>query len=127
VRSSVTVILERSFGPRYKAGISWRSATGKPYTEITGATYDAARQVYTPTFGKPFAAQLPEYQRLDFSMTGVAWGSKRFLTAWYLSVSDVFGRANVSDYTYSADYRVRQVIPNTFNRSIYIGMSLLYR
>lgn len=127
VRSSVTVIVERSFGPRYKAGLSWRSASGKPFTEITGATYDAGRQVYTPTFGSPFAAKLPEYQRLDFSMTGVAWGNKRLLTAWYLSVSDVLGRANVSDYTYSADYRVRSVIPNTFNRSVYIGMSLLYR
>ncbi len=127
IQQSLTVIVEKAFGPRYKAGVSWRSASGRPITEVVGANYDATSSSYTPVYGDPFAARLPSYHRLDFSITGVTSQSARLLTAWYVSVSNVFGRENASDFTYSADYSQRRILPNTFNRAIYVGFSLIYR
>ena len=90
-------------------------------------TYDAASSAYRPVYGDPFAARLPSSHRLDFSLTGVTVRSARVLTAWHVSVSNVFGRENASDFTYSADYSQRRILPNTFNRAIYVGFSIIYR
>jgi len=127
IRNSTTLILQRAFSGGYQSGISWRYGSGKPVTEITGSTYDSVRGVYAPIYGAPFAGRFPETQRLDFSLSKITWHGAHYATVWYLALSNVLGRHNVYDYVYSADYRVRNDQPTVLNRSLYVGVTIMYR
>lgn len=127
IRNSTTVILQRAFAGGYQTGLSWRYGSGRPVTDITGSTYDAVRQVYAPIYGAPYAARFPESQRLDLSVSKITWHGAHYATVWYLSLSNVLGRKNVYDYVYSADYRERRDLPSILNRSVYFGVTVMYR
>lgn len=127
IRNSTTLILQRAFTGGYQAGLSWRYGSGKPVTDITGATYDPERQVYAPIYGAPYAARFPASQRLDFSLSKITWHGAHYATVWYLSLSNALGRKNVYDYVYSADYRERRDLPSILNRSVYFGVTVMYR
>lgn len=127
IRNSTTLILQRAFAGGYQAGVSWRYGSGKPFTDIVGANYDAERGVYAPIYGAPFAARLPISQRLDFNLSKISWHGLHYSSVWYLAISNVLGRTNVYDYVYSADYRERHVQPGALNRVIYAGFTVTYR
>ncbi len=127
IRNSTTLILQRSFSHGIETGLSWRLATGKPFTEIVGANYDPSQHAYVPLYGDPDAARLPEYQRVDLSVSKLTQFGRHGLTVFYLSLSNVLGRSNIYQYTYSYDYRTRTAVPSLFNRSVYFGVSLIYR
>lgn len=127
IRNSTTVILTRNFSGGYQTGISWRAASGRPYTEIVGASYDENRHVFTPTYASPYAGRLPAYQRFDFNISKIKQQTPKVMTVWYVALSNILGEDNVSGYTYSADYTERKAKPSLFNRSVYFGLSFIYR
>ena len=104
-------------------GTSVRYATGKPFTDIVGARPDEG--LAAPVYDDPFAARMPAYLRSDVSLSWYrALGERRGLVLWG-SLSNVLGRENVMRYRWSEDYSVRFPVHAPFNRSIFIGTTLL--
>jgi hypothetical protein len=104
-------------------GTAVRYATGRPFTDIVGTIPGAGGS--SPVLGDPFAARMPVYVRNDVSLSWYrALGERRGLVLW-TSLSNVFGRENVMRYRWSEDYTERFPVRAPFNRSIFIGTTLL--
>ena len=126
ISSSSTFIVERAFGPNgIRLGAAYRSATGRPITPVTGATFDAQRQIYVPEYGPPMSERLPAFRRIDLSISQYQPLGRHLNRVLYLSLSNVFDRENIYAYRYSRDYASRIPIRSIFNRAVYFGASLL--
>jgi len=125
VTHTLTAIAEGSFGSGGKLGIAQRGATGRPYTPIVSATFDAARGVWTPAYGAPMSARLPGFTRTDLSASYF----KSFAgmqAVVYAALTNVFDRSNVYAYRYSPDYQQQFEVRSLFNRAFYFGASLIF-
>jgi len=121
VTHSVVWITEREIR-RVSLSTALRYATGRPFTDIVGRTSGVPAQ---PVYGAPNAERLPGYWRSDINAswlmqrrngpTAVLWGS----------ISNVFDRRNIMRYTWDTDYVVRTPVRSPFNRSVYVGATLL--
>ena len=77
---------------------NWVFATGKPITEPTGSeeiTMPDGRIFYRPTFGDKNAARLPDYHRLDLSLTWDFYRGEVNKGQAGVSIFNVYNRANV--------------------------------
>lgn len=100
-----------------------RYATGRPFTDITGAVVGVTPA--TPQYADPFAARLPAYLRSDLSLSWYrGLGRKRGMVLWG-SAANLFARRNVMRYRFSDDYRSRVPVLAPFNRSLFVGSTLL--
>jgi hypothetical protein len=108
--------------PAWTVGLSWRWASGRPFTPILGAR--AAGDGYLPIYGPINSERLPPYARLDLSVSHPSQlaGLPVILFA---GLSNALGRANVFQYTYSADFSRRQPVRNAAPRTFYLGFTLL--
>ena len=127
VTSTHTIIAERGFSNGVRLGVSYRSATGKPFTPITGATYDAGRNLYTPVYGDPMSERFPALRRFDLSVSRYRPLTPALASVLYASVSNLFDRDNAQSWSYSRDYTQRSPVASIFNRSIYFGASLIWQ
>jgi hypothetical protein len=123
VRHSVSWITDRVFG-RLTLSSALRWATGRPFTDIVGAT--GAPGALEPVFGAPFAARLPSYLRSDLSASWVQPLPRGPAMVLWGSLANVFARDNIMRYTWSADFRERRPVRAPFNRSLYVGATLLF-
>lgn len=123
VTTSVATVINQSFGPSWHLGFAQRYATGRPFTPVTSATFDAARDVWVPTYAAPMSERLPAFRRVDLGLTHLRRiGSANVVL--YSSASNVFDRTNVFMYRYSQDYSVRVPIRSMFKRTYYVGTSI---
>jgi hypothetical protein len=122
ITHSVATIVDRQMGS-LTIGSALRYASGRPFTDIVGAMPGVAPP--TPMYGAPFGARLPGYLRSDLSLSWYrAMGANRGAVIWG-SVSNVFGRDNVMRYQWSADFLRRTPVLAPFNRSLFLGSTLL--
>lgn len=127
VRSTHAIIAERGFANGVRLGATYRSASGKPYTPITGASFDAPRNVYVPMYGAEMSERFPGLRRFDVSLSRFRPLSPSLLSVVYASLSNVFNHENVQSWSYSRDYTQRVAVPSIFNRSVYFGASLIWQ
>ncbi|MBL8961657.1 MAG: TonB-dependent receptor, partial [Gemmatimonadetes bacterium] len=127
VRRSSAVIVEKAFANGLRLGGNWRTATGRPYTEVVAATFDATRDLFVPTYGPPNAERFDGIQRLDLSASRYRPLGAHLQSVLYVSVSNILNASNVQGWRYSRDYRTRTPLPSIFNRSLYFGASLIWQ
>ncbi|MGH7490862.1 MAG: TonB-dependent receptor [bacterium] len=104
-------------------GLTYRYATGRPFTPIAGANRNDEFGYYQPIEGPVNSERLPAFQRLDASLSYyLPYGAGHSAT-FYLAVSNVLNRANVLGYEYSADYVTRTPRTTNYRRFIYFGVT----
>lgn len=108
ITHNLTLVLNASLPKNLSAGISFRYATGKPYT---------------PDPGQYHQARVPAYMKLDFSLSYLYSFFENNLTVFYFAISNLDGRINIFDYRYSPDYQRRDAVDSAFGRSVYFGVS----
>lgn len=101
-------------------GVSWRSTSGRPHTPVVDAV--ETEDGFAPMFGPINSERLPWYGRFDLALSQV-FSVGPGAAVWYVSVDNVFGRANVFDYAYSKDYSARREVTNSAPRSFYVGVT----
>jgi hypothetical protein len=69
--------------------------------------------------------RLPDFRRLDLSISQFRPLSAGWNGVFYLSLGNVLDRDNVYAYRYSRDYSERIPIRSIFNRAVYFGATLL--
>lgn len=108
ITHNLTFVVNIDLPKRFSMGTSFRYATGKPYT---------------PAPEKHHEQRVPSYQKWDINLTYLHSFFKTNFTVFYLAISNVWGRINIFDYRYSADYKRRDPVESSFGRSVYFGMS----
>lgn len=101
---------------------SWRVAAGRPFTPVLGATTVASG--YEPIWGPINSERVPHYGRVDLSVSHMRSLGKHGTAVFFASVDNLSGRANFFEYSYSADYTVRQPVAGASPRSFYVGCSI---
>lgn len=124
VTSSLTAVVDRQFGGGWSVSGAYRYASGKPYTPVVSAAYDAQQGVWIPTYGAPGSERLPDFQRVDLSLSKVKRFSPRLVGVFFAAVNNLLDRDNVYQYRYTADYSRRVAVRSLFNRSLYVGGTL---
>ncbi|MEP7345042.1 MAG: hypothetical protein ABI877_07240, partial [Gemmatimonadaceae bacterium] len=125
ITRSTTIIVEKSVRGGLRFAGAYRSATGRPLTPVTGASYDQGRDEYTPMYGAPMSERFPGFRRFDISASWFRPLAPGWQGVVYVSMNNVFDRVNVQSYTYTRDYAERIPIQSIFNRSVYFGATLL--
>ena len=102
------------------AGVSWRSASGRPHTPIVGSLPTSGGLL--PVFGALNSDRLPRYERLDLSVSRLvpAGGG---VVVLFASVDNVLGRPNFFQYAYTSDYSSRRPVTGASPRSVFVGMT----
>jgi hypothetical protein len=126
VTHSLTMVAEKNFGIGWSASGALRYATGKPYTRVTGATFDQTRQLWAPTYGAPFSERVPPLKRVDLSISRFTRLSPQSYFVVFASVNNLFDRVNIYEYRYNADYTQRIPVRSLFKRSYYVGGSISF-
>jgi vitamin B12 transporter len=125
VRRTSTSVISQSLGRGWSAALSHRHASGRPFTPVAGATFDAAENVWVPSYGAPMSERMPTFTRVDLGLTNLrrVWDRQAVL---FSGVTNLFDRSNVYTYRYNADYSTRIPVRSLFNRSVYVGASLTF-
>ena len=125
VPHTLTLVLQR-YVKRFDLGAAYRFATGRPYTPVTSATFDQNQDRWLPIYGAPSSERLPDLVRVDLSASRLMQLAPGWQIVTYASVNNLFGRHNIYNYTYSSDYRRRVAVSSLFDRSLYVGASILH-
>ncbi len=125
VPRSYAFIAEKLLPRGYRAGLTWRTSSGRTYTPVTSAAYDATEETWVPAWGTPNSGRFPELRRLDVSASRYMPITPSLQGVFYLSLSNVLDRDNTQGWRYSPDYQTRTPVRSIFNRSVYFGASLI--
>lgn len=109
ITHNLTMVLDYQITMPFRVSTSYRYATGKPYTPAPGE-YNSSR--------------VPDYHKLDVSLSYLQSFYEGNLTVFYVGISNITGRINIFDYLYSPDWSEREPVKSSFGRSIYFGVSV---
>jgi hypothetical protein len=126
VSHTMTAVAERTIVSTLRASVAWRYATGRPFTPVSGAMYDAAQHVYVPSYAAPMTERLPTFRRLDFSTSYFRQINPGLQSVVFVSLMNLLDRNNVQRYRYNADYSQRFADSSLFERSVYFGATLIW-
>jgi len=126
ITHSTALILDQALPKGWSASAAFRYATGKPFTPVVGATYNAQRRLWTPTYGAPSSERMPSLQKVDIAMSRVTRITPSNQLVYFVSLDNVFDRHNLYQYTYDSTYTTRIPVRGLFNRSLYFGGSLTH-
>jgi outer membrane receptor for ferrienterochelin and colicin len=97
----------------WQMGGRLRLVSGRPYTPITGASFNAYDGQYYPSYGPVNSERVGMFAQLDVRIDK-RWIYRNWILNVYLDVQNILNRANPSGYEYSYNYRqstVRQELP----------------
>ncbi|MEP6763960.1 MAG: TonB-dependent receptor plug domain-containing protein [Gemmatimonadaceae bacterium] len=124
ITNSVTAIAQKQWRSGFSAGVAYKVATGRPFTDIAGATFSDAEHVYVPVYASPNNERLPSFSRTDMSVSKTRpFGADRFLVV-FAGQNNIFNQINTFGYTWSTDYATRIPVRSYVNRTISIGANL---
>lgn len=127
VKHSLTLVSTWQYNSAWSLGARYSASSGRPYTPVTGASYDAVRDLWRPVYAEDNAGRLPAYNRLDLRLTrlfsmpkGLGLPASNVCVA-YCEGLNVLGIRNVLDYTYNADYSQRHGEDSYFSRRMLVA------
>lgn len=106
------------------AGVTFHYATGRPETPVIGAVYRPEGAYYEPIQGPINSERLPDFVRVDATLSYFLPFGDSNSAVFYFSVSNVLDRANAVRLEYSRDYSERRLRTSDYRRFIYFGVGL---
>ena len=100
---ALTAVLAYQLPLGFEVGLRFRLSNGFPRTPVTGAWYDATRDLYQPVFGAQNTERLPLFVQLDARIakrTRIAGTDLEI----YLDVQNVTNQSNAEEIVYNHDY-----------------------
>jgi len=104
-------------------GLSYRISTGKPYTPVVSSLFDAAQNVYIPTYGEKNSDRFPTYTRADISVQYITSLMNRFCVM-FVAFNNVFDTKNLYQYNYNYDYSQKIDVRSNNIRIVWFGIGL---
>ncbi|MBS1516675.1 MAG: TonB-dependent receptor [Bacteroidetes bacterium] len=123
ITNNMSIVGSYNLGDNLVFGMSYKLSTGKPYTPVTGSTFDSTLQVYKPVYGSVNSERFPTYNRLDMNAQYIFSLFGKFAVG-VLAFNNIFNQNNLYDYTYNYDYSTQVPIYTNNRRTIYLGLGL---
>jgi hypothetical protein len=123
ITHSLTGVLSYSVNDELTLGASYRVSTGKPFTPVTGSTFDSSQSLYMPFYAEQNSSRFPTYHRMDVNAQYMFSLFGRFAIAVF-QVSNVFNNKNLYGYTYNFDYSKQIEIVSTNRRTVYFAIGV---
>jgi len=126
VAHSLTLVGQYRVTPQWMLGAKFSAASGRPYTPVTGATYDAERDLWRPIEAENNSGLMPAQHRLDlrvthlFSIGKIARLPESSVCVAYMEGINVLGIRNTLAYHYSDDYSERYTEDSYFSRRMLV-------
>lgn len=124
VPHTLQLVVRRALPADLEAGLAVRLASGAPFTPVVGS--EVTPFGHLPRYGTRSSQSLPDFARVDASLSRRFLIADRYAAVGYLGVENLFDRFNVFDYAYNDDYSSRRPARSGLGRSLYIGLSLLW-
>jgi len=125
ITHSLTFVASYNITDNITTGLTYRVSSGKPFTPITGSTFDSTYNVYQPMYGDANSERFPVYNRMDVNFQYLFSLFGRFAIAVF-QINNVLNQKNLYDYTYNADYSIRKEIVTTNKRQFYLGLGVQF-
>jgi TonB-dependent Receptor Plug Domain len=93
--------------PKWQLGGRFQLTTGKPYTPVTSAVYQADVDAYLPQYGEVNSRRVNTQHQLDLRVDRT-WSFRSWKLAGYVDIANTYLNAAVVDYAYNFDYTARQ-------------------
>jgi hypothetical protein len=123
VPHNLTAVSSHSLAPGWELAGTFRYASGPPVTPILGGTPNPGGG-WDPIESSRYSDNLPVYHRMDLRLTHL-FGFRGLTCAAFGEIMNLLNRHNITAYTYSPDFSVRQVNESYFSRRILVaGVSL---
>jgi hypothetical protein len=119
-----TSVVEKRIGSDWLISVSSRRASGRPFTPVAAADWDAEREIWVPQYGEPYSHRLPAFRRVDVAGSRLIAIRGNRLVVLFAAINNLFDRTNVHDVTYSEDYSEMRPVRSYFNRSVYFGATV---
>ncbi|MFQ5630433.1 MAG: hypothetical protein ACE5I1_16805, partial [bacterium] len=126
VSHNLTVVGKYELRERMSLGLTYRFATGRPFTPVVSARRDPNFDFFVPFEGPVNSERLPDYHRLDASFSYLQPFGSNYLV-FYFGLSNILNRQNVLGYDYSFDYSERTPRETNFSRFVYFGVTATIR
>ncbi len=127
ITHNVAVVVKVNMTQDWQCGITYKHATGRPYTQIIGAVYHPGQNIYEPVKGAPNSSRYPEYRRLDIRLTYLAQLFGEHFAVFYVEGLNILNIENIFGYNYSSDYSDRKEIRSYFGRRLLVlGMQVSF-
>jgi len=90
----ISVVLNYDISSKLSAGLNWVYMTGSPVTFPVGRAEIGGK--YIPVYSKRNSYRMPDYHRMDLSVTyaGKKSSAKKFYSEWNLSLYNAYARKN---------------------------------
>ncbi|MGH7566561.1 MAG: TonB-dependent receptor [Gemmatimonadota bacterium] len=124
VTQSLIAVVGREIRPGWNARAAWRYATGRPFTDVTGAVPGPDGEVWIPAYGEPFGARQPAFHRLDLSFSRLVFFGEDGLLVVFASINNVYDRFNLMEYRWAEDYSRRFPVQDRTPRRVFVGISI---
>lgn len=98
---SAAIVLSYDISKRWIVSANWTYATGLPATFPTGRAVFAGKII--PVYSDRNAYRIPDYHRMDMSVTYKSKEGKKWQSEWNLSVYNVYNRKNVWSINFVTD------------------------
>ncbi|MCB9648362.1 MAG: TonB-dependent receptor [Deltaproteobacteria bacterium] len=102
----LTLVARYALPADWALGVRWRLVSGRPTTPFAGGVFVDERDGYEPIPGPTNSGRLPSFHMLDVRVDK-RWTFDQWAFTAYLSVSNVYNRANAEDVEYSYDFRTK--------------------
>jgi len=96
IPNDIRILLSYSFNKRIKANLYWIYTTGRPFTMPAG--YFVNQGYYVPLYSDRNGERMPDYHRLDVSVTIDPKPGKKLKSYWKLGVYNLYARQNPLGY-----------------------------
>lgn len=123
ITHSASIVGSYNFTDTWTGGLSYKISTGKPYTPVVSATYNATEDVYIPGFAGTNSSRFPTYHRLDMNVQHIFALFGKFAVAFF-ALNNVLNQKNVYTYTYNYDYSIKKEVVSSNDRIVYFGIGL---
>jgi hypothetical protein len=125
ITHNLAVVLKANITQSLQFGLTYKYATGRPYTEIIGAEYHPEQRVHEPIKAATNEARHQNYKRLDLRLTHLSKFFGDNFAAFYVEGLNILNIENIFGYNYSQDYSERKDIRSYFGRRlVVVGMQV---
>lgn len=105
ITHALSVVANYRFSKKWQLALKFRYTSGPPYTPIIGVKSDifGDETIYKPIKGAYMSEKMPDYQRLDLTLSR-QFNFKKWDLSTYLQLINFYNHKNIYGYYYSDDY-----------------------
>jgi outer membrane receptor protein involved in Fe transport len=106
----LSAVFSQRFGAGWQAGARFRLISGRPFTPVLSAVYDARVDLYRPVYAPINSEREATFHQLDVRVEKQWRITSDFKLAAYLEVLNAYNASNPEGVRYSYDYSKRETV-----------------